>query len=106
MFEQIAYAAPVAGAGDQPNPLINFLPLILIFIVFYFLLIRPQQKKQNELQKLVDGIKKGDRVVTIGGIIGTVTSIQSDYLVIKIGDNENTKMEVLKSAVSGLRIEK
>lgn len=106
MFEKIAYAAPAPAAGAEANPILSFLPLILIFIIFYFFLIRPQQKRQRELQKVVNELKKGDRVVTIGGIIGTVTSLQNDYVVIKIGDNENTKMEVLKSAVSGLRVEK
>lgn len=106
MFEKLAYAQQAAAAqtaGAEANPVLSFLPLILIFIVFYFLLIRPQQKKQRELQKMVTELKKGDRVVTAGGIIGTVTSIQNDYVVLKIGDNENTKMEVLKSAISGLR---
>ena len=90
---------------QQPNPLISFAPLVFIFVIFYFLVIRPQQKRQSELQKSVDALKKGDRVVTTGGVIGTVTSIQSDYVVLKVGDNEGTKMEVLKSAISGLRTE-
>lgn len=104
MFEKLAYAQQAAGSGGaEANPILSFLPLILIFIIFYFLLIRPQQKRQKDLQKMISEIKKGDRVVTAGGIIGTVTSIQSDYVVLKIGDNENTKMEVLKSAIAGLR---
>lgn len=106
MFEKIAYAAPVQAAASDANPLLSFAPLILIFIIFYFFLIRPQQKRQKDLQKMVEELKKGDRVVTIGGVIGTITSIQNDYVVIKVGDNENTKMEILKSAVSGLRTEK
>ncbi len=104
MFEKIAYAAPAAAAaGEQPNPLLSFAPLILVFGVFYFLIIRPQQTRQKELQKQIDNLKKGDKIVTAGGVIGTVTSIQNDYVVIKVGDNENTKMEILKSAVTGLR---
>jgi len=102
MFEPTAYAAPTA-ALEQTSPILSFLPLILMFLVLYFLLIRPQQKRQQELQKMIAALKKGDRVVTSGGIIGTITSIQNDYVVIRVGDNENTKMEVLKSAVSGLR---
>lgn len=94
-----------AAAGQEVNPLLQFAPLAFIFIIFYFLLIRPQQKKQKELQAMIEAIKKGDRVVTAGGIIGTVTSLQHDYVVLKVGDNENTKMEVLKSAISGLRTE-
>ncbi len=103
MFESIAYAAP-AQAAQQPNPIVSFMPLILIFGIFYFMLIRPQQKRQKELQKMVEELKKGDRVITNGGLIGTVSSIQEDYLVLKTsGGNDSGKIEVLKSAVSGLR---
>lgn len=93
------------ASADQPNPLVSFFPLILMIGVMYLLLIRPQQKRHKDLQKLVGGLKKGDRIITSGGMIGTITSIQNDYVVIKVGDNDNTKMEVLKSAVSGLRTE-
>ena len=104
MFESIAYAQEAAaGSETAVNPLIQFLPFILIFGVFYFFILRPQQNRQKELQKMADNLKKGDRVVTAGGIIGTVAGVQNDYVVIKVGDNENTKMEVLKSAITGLR---
>ncbi len=104
MFEKLAYAAPAAGpAAEGNNPVHFFVMMALVMMVFYFLMIRPQQKKQQEVQKTISALKKGDRVVTIGGIIGTVASVQNDYVVLKVGDNENTKMEVLKSAVSGLR---
>ncbi len=93
---------PLAAAAEV-NPLLQFAPLFLIFAIFYFFMIRPQQKRQQELQKTIDALKKGDEIVTAGGILGTITSIQNDYVVIKVGDNEATKMEVLKSAVSGLR---
>jgi len=99
-----ALTMPLAqAAGPQPSPIFQFLPFILIFVVFYFFLIRPQQKKQQELTKLVSNLKKGDKVVTAGGILGTITSIQDDYVVIKAGDSDTTKMEILKSAVTGLR---
>ena len=103
MFESIAYAADVAVEGaPKVNPLVQFMPMILIFVIFYFLMIRPQQKKQKELQAMITAIKKGDKVVTNGGILGTVSSIQDDYVVITTGDSD-TKMEVLKSAIAGLR---
>ncbi len=103
MFESIAYAADVAVEGaPKVNPLVQFMPMILIFVIFYFLMIRPQQKKQKELQAMITGIKKGDKVVTNGGILGTVSSIQDDYVVITTGDSD-TKMEILKSAIAGLR---
>jgi preprotein translocase subunit YajC len=86
----------------QTNPILSFLPLILMFVVFYFLLIRPQQKKQRELQDLVKNLKKGDRVVTSGGIIGTIQTLQDDYVVLRVGDQE-TKLEVLRSAIQEVR---
>lgn len=105
MFESIAYAAdaPVAGNPAAPNPIASLVPFVLIFAIFYFLMIRPHQKKQKEADKMVSELKKGDRVVTIGGVIGVITSIQNDYVVLKVGENDSTKIEVLKSAVSGLR---
>lgn len=103
MFEKVAYAAPAAAEQAQVNPIMSFLPLILIFAVFYFLLIRPQQKRQKELEKMVQNLKKGDRVVTAGGLIGTVSSLQNDYLVLKVGDSEGNKVEILKSSITGMR---
>ncbi len=91
------------AAAPEANPLMSFAPMIFIFAIFYFLLIRPQQKKQKELQKSIDALKKGDKVITAGGIIGTITSLQDDYVVLKVGENDMTKMEVLKSAITGLR---
>ncbi|OQA56578.1 MAG: preprotein translocase subunit YajC [Candidatus Omnitrophica bacterium ADurb.Bin277] len=103
MFESIAYAADaVQTAPQQVNPLVQFFPLIAIFIVFYFFLIRPQQKAQQKLREMVAGLKKGDKVVTSGGILGEVSSIQQDYVVLNVGDS-GAKLEVLKSAISGLR---
>ena len=102
MFEKSAYAAAGQG-GTEVNPLISFFPLILMFVIFYFLLIRPQQKRQSELQKMVQNLKKGDRVVTAGGVIGTITGIQNDYVVLRVGEDDGAKMEVLKSAITGLR---
>ena len=102
MFESIAYAADVVEGAPKVNPLVQFMPIILMFAIFYFLLIRPQQKKAKELQAMIAAIKKGDKVVTSGGILGVVSSIQDDYVVLTTGDSD-TKMEVLKSAIAGLR---
>ena len=88
--------------SQQANPILSFLPLVLMFVVFYFLLIRPQQKRQRELAEMIKNIKKGDRVVTSGGIIGTVHTLQDDYLVLKVGD-QDMKIEVLRSAIQELR---
>lgn len=102
MFKKSAYAAQSPGASEV-NPFLSFAPLLFIFVIFYFLIIRPQQKRQKALQKMIDDLKKGDRVATSGGLIGTVMSIQNDYVVIKVGDNENFKIEILKNAITGLR---
>ena len=102
MFESIAYAAEAVEGTPQVNPLVQFMPIILMFVIFYFLLIRPQQKKQKALQLMITQLKKGDKVVTTGGILGTVSSLQDDYVVITVGGSD-TKIEVLKSAIAGLR---
>ena len=103
MFESIAYAAEgVAEGAPQVNPLVQFMPMILIFVIFYFLMIRPQQKKAKELQAMIGQLKKGDKVVTTGGILGEVSSIQDDYVVLAVGDS-SAKIEILKSAIAGLR---
>jgi preprotein translocase subunit YajC len=100
MFESIAYAA--APGTAQASPLVSFVPLILLIVIFYFLLIRPQQKRQKEHEKMVQNLKKGDRVVTSGGVIGRIAGLQDDYVVLKTDESDH-KMEVLKSAITGLR---
>ena len=77
--------------------LANFLPIILIFVIFYFMLIRPQQKKQKEFAKMLSELKKNDEVVTNGGIHGTILNVKDDTLILKIDDN--VKIEINKSAI-------
>src|SRR3546814_4585788 len=76
MFISPAYAQAAGGGGG--DPFMTFLPIILIFVVFYFLLIRPQQKKVKQHRQMVSAIRRGDKIVTAGGLIGTVTKIISD----------------------------
>ncbi|OQX87815.1 MAG: preprotein translocase subunit YajC [Candidatus Omnitrophica bacterium 4484_70.2] len=88
----------------QDNPqiaIINLLPLIFLFVLFYFLLIRPQQKKQREHQKLIQSLKKNDEIVTVGGIHGTIVNVKEKTFVVRV-DN-NVKMEIDKSSVSYLK---
>ena len=94
----LAQAAP----GASWNPILAFAPLLVMFVVFYFLLIQPQQKRQKELNQTIQNLKKGDRIVTAGGVIGTIVGIQNDYVILKVGDGE-TKIEILKSAITGKR---
>jgi preprotein translocase subunit YajC len=83
MAEAPAAAAP---AMQQPDPLMSFLPLILIFAVMYFLLIRPQAKRQKEHKKLIDALGKGDEVLTSGGLLGRVIELNDAFLTLEIAD--------------------
>lgn len=77
-----------------------FMPLILIIGVMYFFMIRPQNKKQKELQKMLDALKKGDKVVTIGGIHGTVSSVKENTVVVKVDDS--AKIEFDRKAIAAV----
>jgi len=76
----------------------SLLPFVLIILVFYFLILRPQQRKQKEREKLLSGVQKGDKVITSGGIHGTVEGIEDNTILVKISDNVKVKME--KGAIS------
>ncbi|MGC8723431.1 MAG: preprotein translocase subunit YajC [Acidobacteriota bacterium] len=91
--------AQPAGGGSQ-NPLAAFIPIILIIVVFYFLLIRPQQKRAKSHRMMLDALKTGDQVVTIGGIRGSVTAVDQDTVVLRVA--ENVKLTFNKSAIAGL----
>ena len=78
----------------------GFLPILLIIAVFYVMLIRPQQKRQRELQEMIAALKAGDRVVTTGGVIGTITSIKDTSLLIRSADK--SILEIARSAVAGI----
>lgn len=80
----------------------QFLPLILIFGVFYFLLIRPQQKAQGELKKQISAIKRGDKVVTAGGIVGTVARVLDDSNEIDVDIAPNVRVSVVRSTISSV----
>lgn len=94
----LAQAAP--GAPEQPPVLFQFLPLVIIAVLFYFLLIRPQQKKQKEHQQLVSSVKTGDKVVTAGGIHGIVANVKESTFLVKVA--ENVKIEFDKSSVTSV----
>ena len=80
---------------------VQFLPMILIFVVFYFLLIRPQRKKDKEAQEMLKNLKVGDRICTIGGIYGTITRIKDDVLTVEVGDAK-TPMVFARWAVKNI----
>ena len=100
MFISEAYAQAPGGGGGG-DMLTQMLPLILIFVVFYFLLIRPQQKKAREHREMLGGVKRGDRVVTGGGIIGLVTKvIGENEIQVEIADG--VRVRVAKSTLSNI----
>lgn len=72
-------------AGAQPDPIMSFLPLIVIFVIFYFLIIRPQMKRAKETKSMQEALQKGDEVITGGGQLGKVTKISDQYVTLDIG---------------------
>ncbi len=88
--------APPEAAAQ--SPLVQFAPLALLFLVFYFLLIRPASKRQKAHDQLIAGLEKGSKVVTSGGIVGTVASVKGDIVALKVSDK--VKIDVMKSNVS------
>jgi preprotein translocase subunit YajC len=88
------------GAGSS---LIQFLPLVLIFGVFYVLIILPQRRRQRELQEVIANLKAGDRIVTTGGVIGTIQSVRETSLILRSADK--SMLEIARSAVAGLEKE-
>ena len=87
-----------APAQPQPSLFSSMLPLLLMFAIFYFLLIRPQKKRQQEHQKMLSLLKKGDSVVTAGGVIGPIFALEDDVLTIEIADK--TRIRVVRSQVN------
>ena len=92
-------AAPSASGTAS---LLTFLPVIFIFVIFYFFLIRPQNKKQKETEKMINALKKGDKVITIGGIHGVVSSVKEKTIIVKVDDN--CKIEFNRTAISSVEL--
>jgi preprotein translocase subunit YajC len=100
LYHLLAMAAPAEGQAGGGGALMSFLPLILIVIIFYFLLIRPQQQRQKKHAQMLAAIKKGDRVLTAGGLFATVLNVKDDRVVATIADG--VKVEISKSAISAV----
>ncbi len=92
-----AQTGAVPAGNSTIGMLVQFGPILLIFVIMYFLLIRPQQQQQKKMQLMIKALKKGDRVVTSGGMLGTVVGVDDAKIVLKVADD--VKMEFLKSAV-------
>ena len=98
MFITLLAQAPAPAPG--PSPLASFVPIILIFVIMYFLLFRPQMRRQKEQAALVSALKTGDRVVTASGIHGLISNVKDRTVIVKIADN--VKIEMEKSAVTSV----
>ncbi len=94
------------GAAGPEGPaamLQSFLPLILIFVIFYFLLIRPQSKKAKEHKQVLENLKKGDKVITTGGIFGIIEDIDTATVTLKVGVKDDVRIKVGRGYIAGLR---
>lgn len=87
------------AAQGAPNPMIQFAPLLIVFGIFYFLMIRPQKKRMEEEKKMIDQLSKGDEVYTKSGIIGTISGLTEKIITLEV--SEGVKMKVLRSQVGG-----
>ncbi len=101
MLISTAYAQGTGGMFDSSSAMVQFLPLVLIFVVFYFLLIRPQQRKQKEHRSMLTALRRGDRVITGGGILGTVNKVVSDEEV-TVDIANNVQVRVLRSTITSV----
>lgn len=98
LFPVLAMGAPIGENAPEWAKMLNTMLFpVLIFVVFYFMLIRPQQKKQKATQKMLESLRSGDKVVTTSGILGTVTNVKEKTVIVRIADN--VKVELLRSAV-------
>jgi preprotein translocase subunit YajC len=100
MLTHLLQTAPVPGGAM--GGILQFLPMVFIFVIFYFLLIAPMRKKQKKTQQMLSKLKKGDEVISGGGIFGRITAIDEErgFVILQISDN--TKIKVLRSAIGGL----
>lgn len=102
----VKYAYALAGtpgtsSAGTPSPIASLMPIILVFAIFYFLLLRPQRRKQIEHQEMISRLKKNDEVITSGGIYGTVVNVKENSVILRVDDN--VKIEVQKSAIAQLK---
>lgn len=101
-FIPFLQAGGAGSASTSAGLVSSLLPFLLIIVIFYFFLIRPQNKKQKETQKMLDALKKGDKVITIGGIHGTVSSVKENTVIVKVDDD--CKLEFNRTAISSVEL--
>lgn len=86
------------STAKSPNSFGLFLPIILIFLIMYFLIFRPQMKRQKEQKKMIESVKQGDKIISIGGIYGTVVGVKESSVIVKV--SENSKIEFARTAIA------
>ncbi len=99
---EILHAMATEGAPQGGGGLTAMLPFLLIFVIIYFFMIRPQTKKQREKQQMLDALKKGDKVVTIGGIHGTIAGLKDKGKTVVLKVDKNVELTLTRSAIAGL----
>jgi preprotein translocase subunit YajC len=100
MFVSPAYAQTAAPGAGGMDFIVQLIPLILIFVIFYFFLIRPQQKKAKEHQKMIEGLRRGDQVITQGGMYAKIAKVADDHVEAEIAPN--VKVKVVKGTITGV----
>jgi preprotein translocase subunit YajC len=95
-----AQTAPAAAAGGTTSLLMNMLPFVAIFAVMYFVMIRPQMRKQKEHRAMIDALAKGDEVVTAGGLLGRVAKLDENFVCLEVADN--VEVRVQRTAIAGV----
>ncbi len=100
MHTLLSVLAAAPSQQGQGNPFAMFLPLILIFLIMWLLIFRPQARKQKQHQKMLEEMQTGDRVVTAGGIYGTVKGLKKENRVVILEIADNTKIDIVKSSIS------
>ncbi|MCD6199388.1 MAG: preprotein translocase subunit YajC [Deltaproteobacteria bacterium] len=99
MIPSIAYAMGPPSGSEGGNPLTAFLPLIIIFAIFYFLLIRPQQKRAKDHRNFLDSLSRGEEVITTGGLIGKITGLTDNVVTLEVADK--VKVKVVRAQIAG-----
>jgi preprotein translocase subunit YajC len=99
MIFSIVYAMAPPSGSEGGNTIMAFMPLIIIFVIFYFLLIRPQQKRAKEHRNFLNSLNRGDEVITAGGLIGKITGLTDDVVTVEIADK--VRVKVLRNQISG-----
>ncbi|MFT5368017.1 MAG: preprotein translocase subunit YajC [Candidatus Latescibacterota bacterium] len=99
-IQEAAAMGGQTGTGEQPNMLVTMLPFVLMFVVMYFLIIRPQHKKQKDQQTMIDALKKGDKVVTSGGVHGTITNVKDKEGILVVQVAKDVQIEVSRGSIT------